>query len=122
MTGVDYARKDRFEWVSAIRLPDFVGADDFARAIDEATRKKKADFSKAEFLTIDEGPCVQCMHLGPYDEEPATVAVVHEFMEAEGYALDISDARCHRESYLSDARRTAPEKLKTVIRHPIRPR
>ena len=122
MTGVDYARKDRFEWVSAIRLPDFVGADDFARAIDEATRKKKADFSKAEFLTIDEGLCVQCMHLGPYDDKPATVTLVHEFMEAEGYALDISDARCHRESYLSDARRTAPEKLKTVIRHPIRPR
>ena len=122
VTGVDYARKDRFEWVSAIRLPDFVGTDDFAWAIDEATRKKKADFSKTEFLTIEEGLCVQCMHLGPYDDEPATVALMHGFMEAEGYELNISDERHHHEIYLSDARRTAPEKLKTVIRHPIRPR
>ena len=118
--GVDYARKEDFEWISAIRLPDFVGADDFAWAVEEATAKKKADFSKAEFLTIDEGLCVQCMHVGSYDDEPATVALMHEFMEAQGYALDITDERRHHEIYLSDARRTAPEKLKTVVRHPIR--
>ena len=119
--GVDYSRKERFEWISAIRLPDFVGADDFAWAVEEATRKKKADFSGVELLALDEGLCVQCMHLGSYDDEPATVARMHEFAEREGYALDITDERHHHEIYLSDPRRTAPEKLKTVVRHPVRP-
>ncbi|MGI6221612.1 MAG: GyrI-like domain-containing protein [Coriobacteriales bacterium] len=118
--GVDYAHKERFRWISAIRLPKFVTRDDFAWAVGEATRKKKADFSAAEFLTIEEGLCVQCMHLGPYDDEPATVELMHEFAEREGYALDITDERRHHEIYLSDARRTAPEKLKTVVRHPVR--
>ena len=118
--GVDYANKELFEWISVIRLPDFVDEADFAWAVEEASRKKKADFSKAEFLTVDEGLCVQCMHIGPYDDEPATVQLMHEFMEAQGYALDITDVRHHHEIYLSDARRTAPEKLKTVIRHPIK--
>ena len=119
--GVDYAHKECFEWISAIRLPDFVTEADFAWAVDEATRKKKTDFSAAEFLTLEEGLCVQCMHLGPYDDEPATVDAMHAFMESEGYVLDITDERRHHEIYLSDARKTAPEKLKTVIRHPIRP-
>ena len=101
-------------------LPDFVTADDFAWAVGEATRKKKTDFSKAEFLTYDEGLCVQCMHVGSYDNEPATVARMHEYMESQGYVLDITSQRMHHEIYLSDARKTAPEKLKTVIRHPIR--
>ena len=119
--GVDYAHKERFEWVSVIRLPDFVGEDDFAWAVDEATRKKKADFSAVGFMTLEEGLCVQCMHLGPYDDEPVTVDAMHAYMEREGYALDFSDERRHHEIYLSDARKTAPEKLKTVVRHPIRP-
>ena len=118
--GVDYAHKERFEWISAIRLPDFVTPAEFDWAVQEATRKKKVDCSAAEFLTVDEGLCVQCMHLGPYDDEPSTVALMHEHMRAEGYELDITDDRRHHEIYLSDARRTAPEKLKTVIRHPIR--
>ena len=118
--GVDYANKELFEWISVIRLPDFVDEADFAWAVEEASRKKKTDFSKAEFLTVDEGLCVQCMHIGPYDDEPATVQLMHEFMEAQGYALDITDVRHHHEIYLSDARRTAPEKLKTVVRHPIK--
>jgi hypothetical protein len=118
--GIDYARKDAFQWISVIRLPDFVTADDFAWAVGEATRKKKTDFSKAEFLTYDEGLCVQCMHVGSYDNEPATVARMHEYMESQGYVLDITSQRMHHEIYLSDARKTAPEKLKTVIRHPIR--
>lgn len=120
MQGIDYARKESFQWISVIRLPDFVTRADFDWAVDEASRKKKADFSKAYFMTCDEGLCVQCMHLGPYDDEPATVAQMHAFMESQGYELDITDSRMHHEIYLSDARKTAPEKLKTVIRHPIR--
>ena len=118
--GIDYAQKDAFQWISVIRLPDFVTADDFAWAVEEATRKKKADFSKAEFLTYDEGLCVQCLHIGAYDEEPATVARMHEYMEDQGYVLDITSQRMHHEIYLSDARKVAPEKRKTVVRHPIR--
>lgn len=118
--GVDYARKEDFEWTSVIRLPDFVTKDDFDWAVQEATSKKKMDFSPVEFLTIDEGLCVQCMHIGPYDEEPATVDAMHAFISAQGYVLDFSDSRRHHEIYLSDARRVAPEKLRTVIRHPIR--
>lgn len=119
--GVDYSRKDAFEWLSVIRLPDFVAEEDFAWAIEEAGRKKKADFTPVEFVKVDEGLCVQCMHIGPYDDEPETVALMHEHAAAEGYVLDFSDERRHHEIYLSDARRVAPEKLKTVIRHPIRP-
>jgi len=120
--GIDYAHKEAFRWISVIRLPDFVTTDDFEWAVAEAERKKKTDFSKAEFLTYDEGLCVQCMHIGPYDEEPATVSTMHTFMEEQGYTLDITAQRLHHEIYLSDARKVAPEKLKTVIRHPIKKR
>lgn len=120
VTGVDYGHKETFKWISVIRLPVFVTREDFDWAVEEATQKKKQDFSKAEFLTCDEGLCVQCMHVGPYDDEPATVALMHEYMKKQGYALDITDQRLHHEIYLSDARKVDPEKLKTVIRHPIR--
>ena len=120
VSGVDFAHKETFKWIAVIRLPDFVVRDDFEWAVVEATAKKKADFSKVEFLTYDEGECVQCMHIGPYDDEPATVALMHEYMESRGYVLDISDRRRHHEIYLGDPRKVAPEKLKTVIRHPIR--
>lgn len=118
--GVDYAHKEAFQWISVIRLPDFVKKADFDWAIQEAARKKKTDFSKVEWLAYDEGLCVQCMHIGAYDNEPATVALMHAYMEQQGYALDITGKRLHHEIYLSDARKVAPEKLKTVIRHPIR--
>ena len=117
---IDYARKDRFQWISVIRLPDFVTKKDFDWAVAEATRKKKTDFSRAEFLSCDEGLCVQCLHIGSYDDEPATVEQMHRYMEELGYALDITEQRLHHEIYLSDVRKVAPEKLKTVIRHPIR--
>lgn len=120
VNGIDYARKEDFQWISVIRLPDFVTEDDFRWAVDEAAKKKKQDFSKVEFLTVKEGLCVQCMHIGSYDDEPVTVAMMHEFMEQQGYALDITDKRMHHEIYLSDARKVAPEKLKTMIRHPIK--
>lgn len=118
--GIDYAHKENFQWTSVIRIPDFVKEDDFRWAVDEATEKKKQDFSKVEFLTVEEGLCVHCMHIGSYDDEPATVSMMHEYMEHQGYELDITDKRLHHEIYLSDARKVSPEKLKTVIRHPIR--
>ena len=117
---IDYAHKENFEWISVIRLPDFVTKADFDWAVQEAAAKKKLDFSPVEFLTVDEGLCVQCMHIGPYDDEPATVAAMDAFVQANGYANDLTDVRRHHEIYLSDVRKTAPEKLKTVIRHPIK--
>ena len=115
-TGIDYAHKEKFEWVSMIRLPDFVTKTEFDWAVKEASEKKKADFSKAEFFTYKEGLCVQCMHIGPYDTEPETVAEMHRYAAEAGYSVDISEKRRHHEIYLSDPRKTAPEKLKTVIR------
>jgi hypothetical protein len=120
INGMDYSRKDLFEFISVIRLPDFVRKEDVEWAKAEAARKKKKDFSKVEFMTFAEGLCVQCMHIGPYDTEPATVEMMDRLIDAQGYENDFSDLRRHHEIYLSDARRTAPEKLKTVIRHPIR--
>lgn len=117
---INYADKDGFNFISLIRLPDFVTKADFDWAVQEATNKKKADFSKVEFLTYDEGVCVQCMHIGSYDDEPATIESMHEYMQANGYELDISSTRFHHEIYLSDPRKCAAEKLKTVVRHPIR--
>ena len=117
---IDYANKNGFNFISLIRLPDFVTEADFDWAVQEATKKKKADFSKVEFLTYDEGVCVQCMHVGSYDDEPKTIALMHEYMAANGYVLDISESRYHHEIYLSDPRKCAGEKLKTVVRHPIK--
>ena len=118
--GIDYAHKENFKWISVIRLPDFVTKKDFDWAIEEATKKKKQNFSRVEFLTYDEGVCVQCMHLGPYDDEPITIDLMHQFAEENGYKLDITDKRRHHEIYLSDPRKCDVSKLKTVIRHPIK--
>lgn len=117
--GVDYADKSSFNWISVIRLPDFVSKTDFEWAVETATKKKKIDCSSAEYLTIDEGLCVQIMHLGPFDDEPKSVALMDAYIDENGYKNDISDIRLHHEIYLSDARKVAPEKWKTVIRHPI---
>ena len=118
--GVDYAHKENFEWVSMIRLPEFVTREEFDWAVQEATRKKKKDFSRAEFFAYDEGFCVQCLHVGAYDDEPETLAQMDAFAAEQGCVLDFSETRRHHEIYLGDPRRTAPEKLKTVLRHPIR--
>ncbi len=119
-SGIDYGKKSAFNWISVIRLPDFVTKKDFAWAVETATKKKKLDCSKAEFLTIDEGLCVQVMHHGPFDDEPATVAIMDEYLARNGYENDINERRLHHEIYMSDARKVAPEKWKTVIRHPIK--
>ena len=118
--GVDYSDKSAFHWISVIRLPEFVTKTEFDWAVAEAARKKRLDCSAAEFLTIDEGQCVQIMHVGPFDDESASVALMDEYLRANGYENDFSDTRLHHEIYLSDARKVAPEKWKTVIRHPVR--
>lgn len=117
--GMDYSKKDELNFISIIRLPDFVKEKDFEWAIDEATNKKKSDYSKVEFLAYDEGLCVQCMHLGSYDDEPATVKLMETYARENGYKIDISESRFHHEIYISDPRKCEPDKLKTVIRHPI---
>ena len=121
LAGVDYANKAGFHFLSLLRLPDFVTRADFDWAVESATAKKKMDLSPVEFFPYDEGLCVQCMHLGPYDAEPQTAAKMHDFMRRQGYALDITDARYHHEIYLSDPRKCDPARLKTVLRHPVRP-
>ena len=118
--GADYSDKSSFHWISVIRLPDFVEEIDFEWAKETAAKKKKLDCSSAEFFTVDEGLCVQIMHIGPFDDEPATVALMDAYLDENGYVNDITDKRLHHEIYLSDANKVAPEKRKTVIRHPIR--
>jgi len=120
--GVDYSRKEDFNWISAIRLPDFITKENFDWAVETASRKKKLDCSAAEYLTVDEGLCVQVMHTGSYDNEPATIALMDSFLAQNGYENDFGKNRLHHEIYLSDPRKTAPDKLKTVIRHPVRKR
>ena len=120
VSGIDYSDKSAFCWISALRLPDFVTKRDFDWAVETAIKKKKLDCSQAEFLTIDEGLCVQILHTGPFDDEPATVAVMDRYVRENGYKNDFSGGRLHHEIYLSDARKVEPEKWKTVIRHPVK--
>lgn len=118
--GIDYADKAAFNWISVIRLPEFITQKDFEWALETASEKKKLDCSSAEFLTVDEGLCVQIMHIGAFDDEPQTVTLMDEYIAQNGYENDITESRLHHEIYLSDARKVAPEKWKTVIRHPIK--
>ena len=118
--GIDYRNKEIFHWISVIRLPDFITKEDFDWAVETATKKKKMDCSKAEFYTVEEGLCVQIMHIGPFDDEPATVAIMDQYLADNGFENDMTATRLHHEIYLSDARKVAPEKWKTVIRHPIK--
>lgn len=119
--GVDYEHLEDFNFISMLRLPDFIERADVDWALGEASRKKKKDFSRVEFLPYNEGLCVQCLHRGPYKEEPVTVARMHELMASKGYELDITMNRMHHEIYICDARKVVPEKLKTILRHPIKP-
>lgn len=118
--GIDYDKKDRFNWISVIRLPDFIKKDDFEWAVKTSAEKKKIDCSSAEFITVNEGLCAQIMHIGAFDSESESVELMDKYLEENGYENDISDKRLHHEIYLSDARKVVPEKWKTVIRHPIR--
>ncbi|MBP5580984.1 MAG: GyrI-like domain-containing protein [Ruminococcus sp.] len=121
-TDIDYSHKSDLKWTAMIRVPDFVTKADFEWAVKQASDKKKRDFSKVEFINVEEGLCVQCMHLGSYDDEPATVAIMDAYANEMGYDIDINAQRQHHEIYLSDPRKTAPGKLKTVIRHPVKKR
>lgn len=118
--GIDYEHKETFQWISLIQLPDFVTEDDFKWAVQEATHKKKIDFSIVEFFTYEEGMCVQCMHIGSYDDEPATVNRMEKYAKEQGYEIDINEDRFHHEIYLSDPRKSVPEKCKTILRHPVK--
>ena len=118
--AVDYGRKEDFRWISLIRLPDFVTLSEFDWATAEATAKKKQDFSKVEFFPYEEGLCVQCMHLGSYDDEPATLRTMEDFAAGEGYVPDLGPKRYHHEIYLSDARKVPPARRKTVLRVPVK--
>lgn len=118
--GIDYSHKENFEWISMIRLPEFVTREEFDWAVREAQRKKQSDFSKVEFFPYHEGLCVQCMHIGSYDKEPETIRAMDRYLAENGYVNDMTDSRFHHEIYLSDPRRAAKEKLRTVIRHPVR--
>ncbi len=120
INGVDYSNKSSFHWISVIRLPDFVTKENFAWAVETASKKKKLDCSSAEYLTIEDGLCVQIMHIGPFDDEPASVAMMDAFLQENEYENDMNSNRLHHEIYMSDARKVAPEKWKTVIRHPIK--
>lgn len=118
--GVDYSKKDEFNWISIIRLPDFITRENFDWAVKTASEKKMIDCSKAEFLTIEEGLCVQIMHIGSFDDEPASLKKMDKYLEENGYEKDFSDTRLHHEIYLSDPRKSTPDKQKTVIRHPVK--
>lgn len=120
--GMDYTKKDKLSFISLIRLPDFITKEDVEWAKEQARQKKKKDYSQVEFFTYDEGLCVQCLHIGPYDDEPKTTAKMHQYMQEQGYFLDINDMRYHHEIYIRDPRKCDPSKLKTVIRHPIKER
>ena len=119
--GIDYAHKEAFNWIAVIRLPDFVTREVFGWAVEEAAAKKKIACSIAEYLRVREGLCVQCLHVGSYDDEPATVEAMDAFAREQGYEIDLSEERRHHEVYLSDARKVAADKLKTIVRHPIKP-
>lgn len=120
VADVDYADKSTFNWISVIRLPDFVEKKDFEWAVETASKKKKMDCSSAEYLTLEEGLCVQMMHIGAFDDEPASVALMDAYLAENEYVNDMIDKRLHHEIYMSDIRKVVPEKWKTVIRHPIK--
>ena len=112
--------KELFNWISLIRVPDFIKKEDVKWAIKCATEKKKKDFSKVEFFSYNEGLCVQCMHIGSYNDEPETIQRMNEFAQNNGYNLELTEKRYHHEIYLSDPRKTDINKLKTVIRQPVK--
>ena len=119
LKGMDYERKDDFSFISFIRIPDFISKEDVDWAIKQVSEKKKMDYSSVYHMTYDEGLVVQCMHIGPYDDEPLTVDEMTAFMHDNGYEPDFS-TRYHHEVYIGDPRKSKPENLKTVIRHPIK--
>jgi len=117
--GVDFKNKEKFLWTSMIRQPEFVTAEVFAGACRMVEEKKKLDTSKARLEIFSEGLCVQCMHIGPFDEEPLTLESMDQFIRENGLTPDLTTRR-HHEIYLSDPRKTDPGKMKTILRIPVK--
>jgi len=122
LSGKDFSFEDKakYNWNSVIRLPEFVDDKVFGWALEEVTKKKKIDTAKAKLLKIKEGLCVQCLHIGPFDDEPKTLKLMEEFIAENNLQSDLNAARRHHEIYLSDPRKISPEKMKTVLRIPVR--
>ncbi len=120
VAGYNKSKKEDFCWISVIRLPDFVKENDVKWAIEQVSTKKKIDCSRAEFFTIEEGMCVQIMHIGPFDDEQVSIEIMDKYINEKGFINDFSDKRMHHEIYMSDVRKVVHEKMKTVIRHPIK--
>jgi len=118
-TNVDYNHKEKFEWISMIRQPEFVTEEVFKWACKEVKNKKGIDTSKAKFMEFEEGLCVQMMHKGSYDEEPKTINEIEDYIKNNDLKNDIGIRRKHHEIYLSDPRKAKVENLKTVIRIPV---
>jgi hypothetical protein len=119
-SGDDFSSKSRYKWLSLIRLPEYVDRKVFAWACEEVSKKKKIDTKNAQFLTINEGLCVQCLHIGAYDDEPKTLKLMNDFIDKNGLQNDVNETRRHHEIYLSDPRKTEASHLKTVLRIPVR--
>lgn len=120
IAGVDYSRKDEFCWTSMIRQPEFVTEDVFKWACEEVKKKKGLDTSIARLETYDEGRCVQCMHIGEFDNEPETVRKIDDFIKENDLQNDIGAKKKHHEIYLSDPRKCNRAKMKTVLRIPVK--
>lgn len=124
---LDFTQKSKFCWISMIRVPDFITREEFLQA-QESVKVKKPDLNTdlVSFESFEEGLCVQCMHIGPFDQEPVTIEKMNAFVESHGYAHDIGaklpdgKIRRHHEIYLSDPRKVNPAKMKTILRHPIK--
>jgi len=119
--GATITDKSMFIWTMLIRQPEFVTNEVFENAREKLTKRKPhLDTSIAKLITFTEGLCVQALHHGSYDDEPVTIISLETFAIDNGYAIDINAKRLHHEIYLSDPRKVVPEKLKTILRHPIR--
>ena len=117
---IDYQHKEDFNWISMIRLPDFITKKDVDWAITTANAKKQKSHSQVYFFTLEEGLCVQCMHRGSFDDDPATLELIHSYIDNNDLLTDISETRRHHEIYLSDPRKCKAENIKTVLRIPVR--
>jgi hypothetical protein len=120
-TGGIPANKSQFVWTLMLRAPEFAAPEALEAAKASSAKKKPdVDTSHVQLEDFTEGLRVQIAHIGSYDDEPQTAAKMDAFATANGYAIDFASGRLHHEIYLGDPRKTAPEKLKTVLRHPIR--
>ena len=119
---VDVAKKDNWSYTLMILQPDIVTKDIFAEGMEQVRKKKGASpaLPQVRLAHFEEGWCVQMMHIGPYATEPATIEVMRAFALENGYRDNVGPDGMHHEIYLSDPRKAKPEKMKTIVRHPIK--